>query len=48
MTNENDVTCETCEYRKWLSANVDIHIDWWNCWIEDCKYKKMKDGADNA
>ena len=41
MTNAG--TCEDCEYRKIVAKTFDIHIDWRDCWHENCKYKKQKE-----
>ena len=48
MPNENAATFENCKFRKWLAKKVDMHIDWRDCWREDCEYKKLKEGADNG
>lgn len=40
--------CESCEFRRWLAKTVDMHIDWRDCWVEDCEHRKKKEGADNV
>ena len=35
-------TCKDCNFRKFLAKTFDIHIDWLDCWNEDCEYKKQK------
>ena len=27
-----------------IKTIFDIHIDWRDCWEEDCEYKKQKEG----
>ena len=31
------MTCSDCDFRKELARCFDIHIDWRDCWIQDCK-----------
>lgn len=31
------MTCSDCDFRKELAKCFDIHIDWRDCWIQDCK-----------
>ena len=38
------ITCKDCEYRKFLAKTFDIHIDWCDCWVEDCEYRSKKEG----
>ena len=37
-------TCKDCNFRKVVAKTFDIHIDWRDCWEEDCEYKKQKEG----
>ena len=36
------VTCDTCDYRKAMTASTNIHLDWRNCWCNTCPYKRKK------
>lgn len=40
------MTCKECKFRKLLVDRFDIHIDWRDCWKEDCKYKRKKESED--
>ena len=37
-------TCKYCNFQKFVAKTFDIHIDWRDCWEEDCEYKKQKEG----
>ena len=37
-------TCKDCNFQKVVAKTFDIHIDWRDCWDEDCEYKKQKGG----
>lgn len=30
-------TCKDCNFQKFVAKTFDIHIDWHDCWNEDCK-----------
>ena len=30
-------TCKDCNFRKFVAKTFDVHIDWRDCWIQDCK-----------
>ena len=36
-------TCKYCNFQKVVAKTFDIHIDWRDCWDEDCEYKKQKE-----
>lgn len=40
----NYSVCKDCSFRKHVAKTFDIHIDWRDCWNEDCEYKKQKEG----
>jgi hypothetical protein len=37
--------CKDCEFRKIVANTFDIHIDWRDCWQENCRYKKQKESG---
>lgn len=37
------MNCKDCNFRKELAKCFDIHIDWRDCWIQDCEYRKQKE-----
>ena len=36
-------TCKDCNFQKFVAETLDIHIDWRDCWEEDCEYKRKKE-----
>lgn len=38
------MSCSDCNFRKELAKCFDIHIDWRDCWIQDCEYRERKEG----
>ena len=42
------MTCKNCDFRKFVAKRFDMHIDWLDCWREDCEYKKLKEVVDNG
>ena len=36
-------TCKYCNFQKIVAETFDIHIDWRDCWIQDCKYRERKE-----